>query len=71
MFPYMGDDRICDKHEYGRHISLTCKNHRDLRWNTKNIGGIGQRTIFYSSTLDIPYVPECECSGRDLENVCQ
>jgi hypothetical protein len=47
---------------YGQHIALTCKNHTDLRWSTKNIGWIGARSIFYFSESK----PECNCSINDL-----
>ena len=47
---------------YGQHIALTCKNHPELRWSTKNIDFIGARSIFYFSMT----VPECSCSARDL-----
>ena len=50
--------------EYGQHIALTCVNHQDLRWSTKNIGWIGARSIFYSGRFDGP--AECNCSIRDL-----
>ncbi len=58
----MHESRICKHEEYGRHISLRCKNHPDLLWSTKNIDSIGCRSIFYL-TKDIP---ECDCSARDL-----
>jgi|SRR6478735_5352382 len=47
---------------YGQHIMLTCLNHNDLRWHTKNIDCIGARSIFYA-TRD---KAECDCSARDL-----
>ena len=47
---------------YGQHIALTCKNHPDLRWSTKNIEFIGARSIFYFSDTK----PECSCSGNNL-----
>ena len=50
--------------EYGQHIALTCVNHQDLRWSTKNIGWIGARSIFYSGRFDGQ--AECSCSIRDL-----
>jgi hypothetical protein len=42
---------------YGQHIPLTCRNHPNLSWHTKNIGPIGSRHIFYGT----PDEPECEC----------
>lgn len=47
---------------WGQHIELTCKNHPDLRWSTKNIDYIGARSIFYSTWK----IEECACSARDL-----
>lgn len=52
---------IVPAHEYGIHIELTCRNHPELRWMTKNIAPLGCRSIFYRSNT-----PECDCSGRDL-----
>lgn len=56
----------------GEHVALTCKNHPELRWSTKNIDYIGARNIFFSSNWgkkvgDGPNVDECSCSGNDLE----
>ena len=41
------DGRIVAWAVYGQHIALTCKNHPDLRWSTKNIEYIGARHIFF------------------------
>lgn len=60
----MNDGRITKKAPYGRHIALTCKNHPDKRWSTKNIGHIGARTIFYDSQGE-----ECSCPASDLRVV--
>lgn len=54
--------RIDKTQPYGVHIALTCKNHPDLRWSTKNIGYIGSRSIFYRTTRQ----PECSCPAADL-----
>lgn len=58
---------------YGEHIDLTCKNHPDLRWSTKNINCIGARNIFFSSNwqknMASEFKDECQCSGTDLELV--
>lgn len=62
----MNDGRITDKVEYGRHISLTCRNHPDLRWSTKNIDFIGARSIFYYGSATGQFVPECSCHASDL-----
>ena len=59
----MTDDRIDDRYKWGQHIPLTCVNHPDLRWSTKNIGYIGARSIFYTSWQ---VAPECACKGSDL-----
>jgi hypothetical protein len=42
------DDRITKKAQRGEHIKLTCKNHPDLEWSTKNIDYIGARSIFFN-----------------------
>jgi hypothetical protein len=59
--------KICDDCEYGRHITLTCKNHPKMRWSTKNIGSIGQRSIFYTSFMETGI--ECDCSIVDLYHI--
>ena len=65
------DGRIVEFIEYGRHIALRCRHHPDLRWSTKNIGSIGARSIFYCGAIRDGKcnnaVPECTCSGDDLE----
>ena len=58
------DDRIVAWADYGQHIALTCKNHPDLRWSTKNIDYIGARHIFFLSKG-----MECDCPVRDLHVV--
>lgn len=63
------DDRITTKAERGAQIRLTCRNHTDLRWSTKNIAPIGCRTIFYNLMVDQPAgiaALECSCSAREL-----
>lgn len=62
----MFDDRICKGHPRWEHITLTCKNHPDLNWSTKNIGCIGARSIFFNKVSQI----ECPCSIADLEHRC-
>ena len=57
--------RITTKAPYGQHIALTCKNHPELRWSTKNIDYIGARHIFF----DLDHTCkgfECSCSIKDL-----
>lgn len=57
------NSRIVPWAPYGQHIGLTCKNHPELSWSTKNISYIGARSIFY----DYKGHGECGCSGHDLE----
>lgn len=57
------NERIVPWASYGEHISITCKNHPELRWHTKNIGGIGSRSIFFTNWP----AEECSCSGGLLE----
>lgn len=61
--PLRGDKegRIVAHAEYGRHIALTCINHPEKRWSTKNIGGIGSRTIFYNLQCEDGMGEECDC----------
>lgn len=56
---------IDPKQGYGVHIALTCANHPELRWHTKNIDFIGARSIFYATTD----AAECLCPGADLQVV--
>jgi hypothetical protein len=58
----MADDRIVAYAEYGEHIPLTCRNHPDKRWSTKNIFCIGARTIFYNLHSVVGMGGECNCS---------
>lgn len=56
---------------YGEHILLTCAEHPELRWSTKNIDFIGARSIFFAGEkmvdgrLDRDAV-ECSCSANLL-----
>ncbi|OGR85639.1 MAG: hypothetical protein A2901_07790 [Elusimicrobia bacterium RIFCSPLOWO2_01_FULL_54_10] len=63
-------DTICATHSRGDHIDLTCKNHPELRWSTKNIGTIGDRNIFFSRNLIVAGIVECECPIGELIHVC-
>jgi hypothetical protein len=65
------DGRICDKHEYARHIGFSCKNHPNKRWSTKNIAPLGCRSIFYNLHADKGMGPECACAMSDLVHVCE
>lgn len=59
------DGRIIRQAEYGEHIALTCKNHPQLIWSTKNISHIGARTIYFD--LDgVCKESECTCSINDM-----
>jgi hypothetical protein len=60
------DGRIVPWATYGEHIDLCCKNHPDLRWNTKNICSIGSRTIFYNLGQDRNMANECSCGQNCL-----
>jgi len=60
----MADRTIVDWAPYSQHIPLKCKNHPDLRWHTKNIGSIGERSIFFSDWQHMEN--ECKCSLDDL-----
>lgn len=48
---------------WGQHIALTCRNHPELRWHTKNISHIGARSIFFAGR---DMSTECACPGSDL-----
>lgn len=61
--------RITKQFPYGQHIALFCINHPEKRWHTKNIDGIGCRTIFYNMMYDRPMTPECNCPTSDLRPV--
>lgn len=63
------DDRICKEHKRGEHIYFNCVNHPDKRWNTKNIGYLGARTIFYNLHNDPNMGPECDCPNSDMRHV--
>lgn len=55
-------DTIDPNQPWGQHIALTCKNHPDLRWSTKNISYIGARSIFYNPAQG----EECSCTIAEL-----
>ena len=60
---------ICEKCPYGQHILLTCSNHPNKKWNTKNISHIGARSIFYKGTFDPSMGQECDCDIELLKHV--
>ena len=61
------EDLVIDpSRPYAAHIALTCVNHLNLRWSTKNISHIGARTVFYNLFRENPGIPECTCPFRDL-----
>lgn len=60
-----------------RHVTLTCKNHPDLRWQCKSIAANkdgsynGARHIFFNGLHkeghhDLTHVTECSCPPSDL-----
>lgn len=49
---------------YGEHISLTCRNHPNLHWHTKNIDYIGARSLFFTGWAE--GLTECPCPISDL-----
>ena len=61
--------RITTQFPYGEHIALFCVNHPEKRWSTKNIDGIGARTIYYNLDYDRDMGPECSCPCKDLRPV--
>lgn len=69
--PPMPEDMICPNHDYGEHIDLTCKNHPDKLWSTKNIAPIGCRTLFYNLYWDYNMGPECDCPVSNLVHICK
>jgi hypothetical protein len=58
---------ICVACKDRSHISLTCKNHPELRWSTKNISPIGARNIYFEGSRG---QLECKCSIKDLIHAC-
>jgi len=60
------DQRIVPTAGHGEMIYLTCKNHRHLRWMTKNIGYIGARSIFFPRRDQPNFESECSCPLSDL-----
>lgn len=63
--------RIVKWARYGEHIPLTCSNHPELRWSTKNISPIGARSIFYNLNHVEGMRPECNCPASDLISLSQ
>ncbi len=56
--------------DYSYHTILSCKNHPDLRWSSKDPYA---RSIFYRGHKDDtspgllrPYEPECDCPMSDM-----
>lgn len=58
--------RISEDFPEGEHIALTCVNHQDKRWSTKNIDFIGARHLFYNLDNVADMGPECPCPMSDL-----
>lgn len=73
----MWNNKLDPKKAEGQHIPLTCKNHPEKRWSTKNIGQhnpeTGQlslaRSLFYNLFHDPEMGPECPCPISDLRVV--
>ena len=61
--------RITKQFPYGQHIDLYCVNHHEKRWSTKNIDGIGCRTIFYNLSCEEGMGAECDCPASVLRPV--
>lgn len=53
------DEGIVDWSDYSTHKTLTCINHTDLRWSTKNPW---DRSIFFTDWS----ANECDCPFSDL-----
>lgn len=62
------DDRIVQYIDRTTAAVLKCEAHPHLRWDTKNIGYIGARTIRYYPDEN-HYEPECKCR-MDLLRPC-
>lgn len=65
------EGRIIKGAEYGQQIALTCVNHPDKRWSTKNISPIGCRRIFWNLFNEGGMGQECDCELSDLRPVDQ
>ncbi len=65
------DGRITDKTYHGDMISLTCVNHPNKRWLTKNIMCIGARSIIWvgMDNYQRGELEECDCPITDLKVV--
>ena len=63
--PADGTGRLSSLAEYGQHIQLSCKNHLQLRWSTKNIAPLGCRTIFFDLAID-GTEGECGCKASRI-----
>lgn len=66
------DSRICNNQPYGEHIKLTCVNHPEKNWSTKNISHIGARSIFYENSFgEKPSMGrDCDCPIGFLVHTC-
>ncbi len=79
-FTKLLDGRITSKAPYGRHIGLTCVDHPELSWSTKNIGSASEtgtgiymaRHIFFDNWTWVDGKPthshkaECDCPASKL-----
>jgi hypothetical protein len=62
----MLENRLNPRYDFGEHIPLSCRNHPDKRWSTKNIAPLGCRSIFYNLRAVAGMGPECKCPASDL-----
>ena len=46
-------------------VRLTCVNHPQLTWITKNIAPLGCRSVFFDMNR-VTFEPECSCPQSDL-----
>lgn len=62
------DSRITTKAPYGQHISLTCANHPELSWSTKNIGNANEdgTGVYFARHIYFDGCTECTCPPSDL-----
>ena len=62
--------RITTKAPYGQPVILTCKNHPELTWSTKNIGMTVDGRVYSSRTIFFNLLGtgqvECNCSASEL-----
>jgi hypothetical protein len=53
MSNIVGQDVLTNAVPMGQHVEVTCINHPNLRWSTKNVGPrIGSRSLFFMGSID-------------------